>query len=95
MYITTILLATFRICNPCLIMRAILRLNDPACVFCPGGGPPLEKLYRYVPSHPVGFLRRFGLKTGIHFAHFCLESDMVFRELRECMNVFNVSIPNE
>ena len=26
----------------------------------------------------VGFLRRFGLKTGIHFAHFGLESGMVF-----------------
>ena len=31
----------------------------------------LEKLYRYVPPHRVGFfLRRVGLKTGIHFAHF-------------------------
>ena len=28
--------------------------------------------------HRVGFLRRFGLKTGIHFAHFGLESGMVF-----------------
>ena len=28
----------------------------------------------------VGFLRRFGLKTGMHFAHFCLESGMVFGE---------------
>ena len=43
------------------------------------GGTPLYKLYRYVPSHPVGFLRRFGLKTGIHFAHFELESGMVFK----------------
>ena len=45
-----------------------------------GGGTPLYKLYyyRYVPSHRVGFLRRFGLKTGIHFAHFGLESAMVF-----------------
>ena len=43
-----------------------------------GGGTPLYKLYRYVPPHRVGFLRRFGLKTGIHFAHFGLESGMVF-----------------
>ena len=43
------------------------------------GGTPLYKLYRYVPSHRVGFLRRFGLKTGIHFAHFGLESGMVFK----------------
>ena len=28
--------------------------------------------------HRVGFLRRFGLETGIHFAHFDLESGMVF-----------------
>ena len=26
----------------------------------------------------VGFLRRFGLQTGIHFAHFGLESGMAF-----------------
>ena len=43
-----------------------------------GGGTPLYKLYRCVPLHRVGFLRRFGLKTGIHFAHFVLESGMVF-----------------
>ena len=39
---------------------------------------PLYKLYRYVPPHRVAFLRPFGLKTGIHFAHFGLESGMVF-----------------
>ena len=43
-----------------------------------GGGLLLYKLYRYVPPHRVGFLRRFGLKTGMHFAHFVLESGMVF-----------------
>ena len=41
-----------------------------------GGGNPLCKLYRYVPPHRIGFLRCFGLKTGIHFAHFGLESGM-------------------
>ena len=41
------------------------------------GGTPIYKPYRYVPPHWVGFLRRFGLKTGIHFAHFSLESGMV------------------
>ena len=50
----------------------------------PGGeGTPLYKPYRYVPPHRVGFLRRFGLKTGIHFAHFRLESGMVFEETTE------------
>ena len=47
----------------------------------PGGCTPLNRPYRYVPPYLVGFLRRFGLKTGlIHFAHFGLESDMVFEE---------------
>ena len=31
-----------------------------------------------MPPHRVGILRRFGLETGIHFAHFDLESGMVF-----------------
>ena len=31
-----------------------------------GGGTPLYKLYKHVPPHRVGFLRRFGLKTDIH-----------------------------
>ena len=43
-----------------------------------GEGSPLYKLYRYVPPHRVGFLCRFVLKTGIHFAHFGLESGMAF-----------------
>ena len=35
--------------------------------------------------HPqrVGFLRRFGLKTGIDWAHFSLDSGMVFEETTE------------
>ena len=42
-------------------------------------------------------MRRFRLKikTGIHFAHFGLESGIVFEGTTECMNVFIVSIPNE
>ena len=48
-----------------------------------------------VPPHRVGFLRRFGLKTGINFAHFGLESGVVFEGTTECMNVFIVLIPNE
>ena len=43
------------------------------CYLGGGGGTPLYKLYRYVPPHLVGFLCRFGLKMGIHFAHFGLE----------------------
>ena len=44
----------------------------------PRGGTPLYKPYGYVPLHRVGGLRRFGLKTGIHFAHFGLEWGVVF-----------------
>ena len=33
-------------------------------------GTPLYKPYRYVPPRRVGFLRLFGLKTGIDFAPF-------------------------
>ena len=40
-------------------------------------GTPSYTLYRYVPPHQVGFLRRFGLKTVIDFAHFGLKSGMV------------------
>ena len=38
------------------------------------GGTPLYKPYRYVPPQRVGFLRRYGLKTGIDFPHFGPES---------------------
>ena len=51
--------------------------------FFPGGSTPLCKSCRYVPPHRVGFLRRFGLKTGIHFAHFGLEMGMVFEGTTE------------
>ena len=30
-----------------------------------------------MPPHRVGILRRFGLKTGMHFAHFSLESQRI------------------
>ena len=56
-----------------------LRNKDPLRVYQGGGGgTTLYKLYTYVPPRRVGFLRGFGLKTSIHFAHFGLESGMVF-----------------
>ena len=33
----------------------------------------------YVPHQSVWFLRRFGLKEGIDFAYFGLESGIVFK----------------
>ena len=61
----------------------------------PGGGTPFYKPYRYVLPQRVGFLRRFGLKTGIDFAHFGLESGMVFEGITEFMNESVLSIPKE
>ena len=62
--------------------------KDPLCTMFKGefrgGSTPLYKPYRYVQPHRLGFLGRFGLKTG-----------MVFEGTTECMNVFVVSIPNE
>ena len=46
--------------------------------FPPAGGTPLYRPYRYVPPQREGILRRFGLITGIDFAHFSLETGMVF-----------------
>ena len=43
-------------------------------------GTPLCKPCRYVPPQRIGFLRLFGLKTGIDFTHFGLELVMVFEE---------------
>ena len=57
--------------------------------------PYISHIGTYVPPHLVGFLGPFGLKTGIHFVHFGLETGMVFKGTRESMNVFIVSIPNE
>ena len=37
-----------------------------------------------MPPQKVWFLRRFGVKTDIYFAHF-----------GQCMNVFVVSVPDE
>ena len=44
----------------------------------------------YVPPQRVWFLRPFGLKTGIDFAHLGLELGTVLEGTRrsECMNVF-------
>ena len=60
-----------------------------------GGSSPLYKPYRYVPPHRVGFLSRFGLKTGIDFARFGLESGLVYEGttvltvVYQCVRRFN------
>ena len=61
-----------------------------------GGGYTPKKALKVCAGFPrVGFLRRFGLKTGIDFPHFGLESDMVFKGATGLYELFIVSIPNE
>ena len=55
------------------------------------GGASLYKSYGFVPPQRVWFFRLFGLKTGINFAHFGLESGMLFKGTK---GVY-VSIPYE
>ena len=57
-----------------------------------GRRTPLYKPYRYVPPQRVGFLYRFSLKTDIDFAHFDLESDVVFEGTKEVYERVIVSI---
>ena len=45
-----------------------------------GSATPLYKPYRYTLPQKVWILSRFPLKTGKEFAHFGLESGMVFEE---------------
>ena len=45
----------------------------------PGDDTPLYKPYRYMPPQRVWFLCRFGPKTGMGFAHFGMESGVVFK----------------
>ena len=68
-------------------------LRRQSASFARGGG-----VLRYI-SH-IGICRPtnsmvFAPFWSENFAHFGLELGMVSRELRECMEVFIVSIPNE
>ena len=60
-----------------------------------GGRSLLHNPYRYVLSQRVWFLVLFGLKTGIHFAHFCLKLGMVFEGTKGVYKHGIISIPNE
>ena len=57
----------------------------------PGGleGTSIYKPYMYVPPQRVGFLRRFGLKTGKGFVHLGLESGMVLEETRRSVRTYS------
>ena len=47
----------------------------------PRRGTPLWAM-RYVPPQRVSFLRRFVLKMGLDFAHFAVESGIVFEKTK-------------
>ena len=47
-----------------------------------GRDTSLYKLYRFLQPHRVGFLRRFGLKTGIRFPSLVRDRVWFSRELR-------------
>ena len=68
------------------MLSSHLHLALPQQITRPGGGgrgTPLDKPYRNVPPQWVWFLGLFGLKTGIDFAQFGLESGMVFEGTTE------------
>ena len=56
----------------------------------------MYNLRRYLPPRDrVGFLCRFGLKTGVPFAHFDLKSGMVLEGTTGAYERIFVSIPDE
>ena len=64
-----------RINDPSAALKSYLRLNKSALF----AQEVLPYINHNVPPQRVVFLRRFGLKTGIDFTHFGLESGMVFK----------------
>ena len=76
-----------------MLLKGNARNTKQGLIWSWGGGYTfLYKPYRYVPPQKVGFLRRFGLKTGIHFAHFGLQLGMVYEGTKivyQCVRRFN------
>ena len=67
-----------------VLQKVLLALqNKSAQIIKNTGGDPLYKPVLEVPLQRVWLLRRFGLKMAIDFAHFGLESGMVFEETKE------------
>ena len=60
-----------------------------------GGVLPCISHIGMCPPQRVGCLCCFCLKTGIDFAHFGLESGMVFEGITGMYDIFIVSISNE
>ena len=60
-----------------------------------GGGSLLHNPYSFMLFQRVWFLGLFGLKTGIHFSHFCLKFGMVFEGTKGVYKHGIISILNE
>ena len=60
-----------------------------------GGVPPYISFIGMCPHKGYGFSRLFGLKTGTEFAHFGLETGVVFGGTTGLYELFIVSIPTE
>ena len=61
-----------------------------------GGGTPLYMEYRYTPPQRVWFFAPLWSENGYRLCPFWSRYRVrVSKELRECMRVFVVSIPNE
>ena len=82
------IIQSFSLANKPVAVPELVGLNPPGG----GGGTPIHKPYRYVPPQR-SFWAVFGLKMGYtDFAHFGLESGMVFEEttgVYECIYHFN------
>ena len=68
------------------VMLALQNKSAQNIIKDPGRDPLYKPIIRYVPLQRVWFsfrFFRFGLKTGIDFDHFGLESGMIFEETKE------------
>ena len=75
--------------KPFRFVRAQNTRPGPCPVGWGGGGTPLHLPYRYMPPERVWLLRRFGLKAGIDFTYFGLNSGTVFEGMHERICHFN------
>ena len=76
-------------------MSLKLKLRDIYVWLARGGVLPCICLIGICRPKRYGFCSVLVLKTTIDFAYFGLNSGMALEGIRECMNAFVVSIPNE
>ena len=84
--------------NSALITYSASFINCQICILCMRciflGGRRGEVPYISHIAMCLGLFGRFGLETGINFAHFGLESGMVYKGttvLYQCVSRFNYS----